>query len=142
VRNKIRRKEELSTATPQIIPLWWIRGTLAQLSKGRLTVIEKTPQKIIVFQQNNSGRSKIRGIERYAKGLFDLDIISIDEPLPPVLDDTGGYISSHFDADLVLDFLKHPDLSHDLAIVCRNKRIPVVASGKKHRIRWAHTPPT
>jgi hypothetical protein len=138
----IPRKKERSIATLQMIPLWWIRATLAQLSKGRLTVIEKTSQKIIVFQQDNKGYSKIKGIERYAKGLFDLDIISIDEPLPPVLDDTGEYITSHFDADLVLDFLKHPDLSHDLAIVCRNKRIPVVASGKKHRIRWAHTPPT
>ncbi len=105
-------------------------------------MIDKTTQKIIVYQQNNCGHSKIKGIERYAKGLIDLDIISIDEPLPPVLDDTGEYISSRFDADLVLDFLKHPDLSHDLAVICRNKKIPIVASGKKIRVKWAHTPPT
>ena len=105
-------------------------------------MIEKAAQKIIVFQQNKNGQSKIKGIERYAKGLFDLEMISIDEPLPPVLDDTGEYILSHFDADLVLDFLKHPDLSHDLAIICRNQKIPVVASGKRLRIHWAHTPPT
>jgi len=38
--------------------------------------------------------------------------------------------------------LKHPDLSHDLAVRCRDKNIPVVASGKKLRIKGTLTPPT
>ena len=45
-------------------------------------------------------------------------------------------------ADIVLDFLKHPDLSHELAVICRKKRIPVVSSGKKIDEDWALTPPT
>jgi hypothetical protein len=99
-------------------------------------------QKIVVFQQNGSGESKTEGIRRHGKGLFAIDKISIDEPLPALLDDTEPYLPRDIHADLVLDFLKHPDLSHDLAVACANKRIPVVASGKKLRVKWVLTPPT
>lgn len=99
-------------------------------------------QKIIVFQQNGSGEKKIAGIRRYAGNLFTLDIISIDMPLPPVLDDTRKYLPQDIQADLVLDFLTHKDLSHDLAVLCRDRSIPVVASGKKFRVKGALTPPT
>ena len=99
-------------------------------------------QKILVFQQNGSGESKTEGIKRYGKDLFLIEKISIDETLPAVLDDTDGYLPRDIQADLVLDFFKHPDLSHDLAVVCRNSKIPVVASGKKLRVKWALTPPT
>ena len=114
----------------------------SEFFKRLSALTEKKVQKILVFQQDNNGHSKVKGIERHAKDLVRLDIISIDEPLPPVLDDTGEYLSSPFEADLVLDFLTHPDLSLDLAVLCRNKKIPLVASGKKLRIKWAHTPPT
>jgi hypothetical protein len=99
-------------------------------------------QKILVFQQNGSGESKTKGIRRHGNGLFTMEIVSIDETLPALLDDTEGYLPCDIQADLVLDFLKHPDLSHDLAVACRNRRIPVVASGKKLRVKWALTPPT
>jgi hypothetical protein len=99
-------------------------------------------QKIIVFQQNGSGEKKIAGIRRYAKNHFTLEIVSIDMPLPPVIDDTSEYLQQDIQADLILDFLTHKDLSHDLAVICRDKNIPVVASGKKFRVKGALTPPT
>lgn len=99
-------------------------------------------QKIIVFQQNGSGEKKIAGIRRYADNHFSLEIVSIDQPLPPVIDDTSEYIHQDIQADLVLDFLTHKDLSLDLAVICRDRNIPVVASGKKFRVKGAHTPPT
>jgi len=99
-------------------------------------------QNILVFQQNGSGEKKIEGIRRYGDNRFFLDIISINNSLPAIIDDTTQYIPRHFQADLVLDYLKHPDLSYDLAIVCRDKNIPVVASGKKLRVKGALTPAT
>jgi len=99
-------------------------------------------QKIIVFQQNGSGEKKIAGIRKHHGNLFDLEIVSIDAPLPPVIDDAREHLPREIQADLVLDFLKHPDLSHDLAEMCRKKNIPVVASGKKSRGRGVLTPPT
>jgi hypothetical protein len=100
------------------------------------------PQKIIVFQQNGSGESKVKGIRKYGKKLFTLELVSIDLPLPPILDDTEQYLPPDIRADLVLDFFKHPDLSHDLALACQQKKIPLIASGKKLRVKWALTPPT
>ena len=99
-------------------------------------------QRILVFQQNNSGEQKIEGIRTYGKDLFSIDSISIDSFLPPVIDDPGTYLPKDISADLVLDFLKHPDLSHELAGMCKKKGIPVVASGKKIDEAWALTPPT
>lgn len=99
-------------------------------------------QKILVFQQNNSAESKIKGIKRYGEGLFALEIVSVDEPLPPVIDDTKDYLPSEIRADLVLDYLRQSDLSYDLAAMCREKKIPVIASGKKLPIKGVLTPPT
>ena len=100
------------------------------------------PQEILVFQQNGSGESKIQGILKYGENLFRLNKITIDESLPPVIDDATQYLPDDIRADIVLDYLKHPDLSYDLAIMCRDKKIPVVISGKKVRVKGAITPPT
>jgi len=99
-------------------------------------------QKIAVFQQNGSGESKIRGIREYGNGLFQLRVCSIDTDMPSLIEDGRLYLPSGIDADLVLDFLRHPDLSEDLGAMCREKGIPVVASGKKHQIPGVITPPT
>ena len=99
-------------------------------------------QRILVFQQNGSGESKVRGIRKYGKELFIIKTISIDQSLPPILDDTAEYLPSDIQADLVLDFLAHPDLSHDLAAACAKRKIPVVASGKKLKGQRVFVPPT
>jgi thymidylate synthase len=97
-------------------------------------------QRILVFQQRNSGEKKIKGIRKFGGNLFHIETISIDEALPTIIEDTTAFLPQTPDADLVLDFLKHPDLSHDLALTCRELNIPVIASGKK----WpsAFTPAT
>ena len=100
------------------------------------------PQEILVFQQNGSGESKIQGILKYGENLFRPKKISIDENLPPVIDDAAKYLPNDIRADIVLDYLKHPDLSYDLAVMCRDRNIPVVISGKKVRVKGALCPPT
>jgi hypothetical protein len=99
-------------------------------------------QRILVFQQNGSGEKKIEGIRRYGDGLFYIDIVSINVSLPPIIDHASEYIPKDIHTDLVLDYLKHPDLSFDLSMVCQRKKIPVVSSGKKLRIKGTLTPPT
>jgi len=64
-------------------------------------------QKIMVFQQNGSGKSKIDGINKFGKKQFIITTFDIDEPLPLVIDDTSQYLPDEIDADVVLDFLKH-----------------------------------
>ena len=98
--------------------------------------------KIQVFQQNGSGESKIKGIHDYGEDDFKIEIVSIDIPLPPVIDDAEDLLPKEIDADLVLDFLKHPDLSYDLAALCARKDIPLIASGKKIRAEGVISPPT
>ena len=104
--------------------------------------LRKYIQRILVFQQNGSGESKIQGIIRYGENLFNLKIISIDKSLPIVIDDSIKYLPPDIKADLVLDYLTHPDLSHDLAVMCVKKKIPIVTTGKKSHIKGVLTPPT
>ena len=99
-------------------------------------------QNLLVFQENGSGESKIKGVKEYGEGDFTIEVFSIETPLPLIIDDPTEYLPEDFSADLVLDFLKHPDLSYDLARKCHEKNIPIVASGKKHQEKWAITPPT
>ncbi len=87
--------------------------------------------KIIVFEQNGSGTKKIQGIKQYGRNLEILAVHSINSDLPEFIDNPEFYIISEFTADLVLNFLKHPDLSEYLAIICRDKNIPVITSGQK-----------
>lgn len=95
--------------------------------------------RIIIFEQNGSGTPKIRGIRKYGKNLSIDGIISINDMLPDFVDNPEEFIPDDFTADLVLDFLKHPDLSHYLASLCKKRNIPVIASGKKN-IDGALTP--
>ena len=99
------------------------------------------PLKVLVFQQGGRGESKVRGIRRYGEDQFELSLITIDHALPPVVEDASEYLPTTLRADVVLDFLKHPDLSHDLARLCRRLGIPIVASGKKTTVEGTHTPP-
>ena len=99
-------------------------------------------QKIIVFQQNGSGQSKIEGIKKFGGSNFLIDTFDIDEPLPLVLDDTSDYLPEQIEADIVLDFLKHRDLSDDLSLLCEKLNIPVIASGKKITTGQAICSPT
>ena len=98
-------------------------------------------QRITVFQQNGSGKHKIEGIQRFGGSEIELSIVNIDADLPPVLDDTSSFLPRTIEADLVLDYLIHRDLSEDLAILCEQLKIPVIAPGRKILSGSALCPP-
>ncbi len=108
----------------------------SQLTDGTL------PQIVWVFQQNGSGVEKINGIRKYGQGRIQLKIFDIDDDLPPVIDDATAWLPQKIEADLVLDYLKHPDLSDELAHLCRRDGVPVICSGKKGPLAEALTPAT
>ncbi len=99
-------------------------------------------QKIIVFQQNGSGKTKIEGINSFGDKQFIIETFDIDDALPSVIDDSSEYLPDEINADLVLDFLKHRDLSDDLSLLCQKLNIPVIASGRKITTGEAICPPT
>jgi hypothetical protein len=99
-------------------------------------------QRILVFQQTGSALTKIAGIARCGGDGIVLDIVSIDKALPAILDDAGEYFPNDLSAALALDYLKHPDLSDELARLCSIHKIPLVASGKKTQYPGVFSPPT
>jgi hypothetical protein len=101
-------------------------------SDNLLTSIEteKEDMDIIVFQQNGSAERKTAGIKEYGENIVIQKIFSIDDSLPEVLDNPEEFVTDKFSGDLVLNFLKHPDLSSYLVDICERKAIPVVTTGK------------
>lgn len=103
--------------------------------------VRKEPQQILVFQQNGSGENKIRGIKTIGNGKFAVKNMTIGVSLPAVIDDASEFLPGNIEADLVLDYLKHPDLSYDLAEICKNRQIPEIATRKKINNNWTYSPP-
>ncbi len=87
--------------------------------------------KIIVFQQQNSGELKVEGVRRYGQGITVTKTVNVDAYLPDFIEDPEEFIDEDFSADLVLNFLKHPDLVEHLMRLCEKKGIELVSAGKK-----------
>lgn len=85
---------------------------------------------IVVFQQQGSAEKKLEGIIKYGKKLVISQIFSLDDEFPEIIDFPEKYFDNNFYGDLVLNFLKHPDLSSYLVDLCVKKEIPVVTTGK------------
>ncbi len=85
----------------------------------------------MIFEEDGSGDYKIAGIQVYGTNISIRKVFNIQGPLPVLIDEPEEYVNADFHADLVLDFLRHPDLSHYLVGLCRARRIPVIASGRQ-----------
>jgi len=92
--------------------------------------LNRKTQKIVIFEEDGSGDYKIAGIQVYGRDIEIVKVYNVSGPLPPLIDEPKEFITDDFEADLVLDFLKHPDLSEYLVTVCLKKSIPVIASGQ------------
>jgi len=86
---------------------------------------------IVVFQEHNSGELKIEGVRLYGRGMDIREIITINQFLPDFIEDPEDYIADDLTADLILNYLKHPDLVDYLIRLCEQNNIAVVSAGKK-----------
>ncbi len=85
---------------------------------------------VIVFQESGSAEKKISGIQRFGRNIVIKEVFSVDTDLPEFVENPEDYIYSDFETDLVLNFLKHPDLSDYLVAICEKKGVPIVTTGK------------
>lgn len=94
--------------------------------------------RISVIQENQAGTQKIAGITEYGHDIEVVECITIASGLPQLIDNPEDYLPDRFAGDLVLSFLKHPDLLDQLASVCEKQGIPLIASGRT--TRYGHNP--
>lgn len=87
---------------------------------------------IIIFQQAGSGEAKIEGIRRHGTELVISRVFDLPDRLPEFIDDPTAYFPDVFHGDLVISFLRHPDLLDYLAERCAAQNIPLIASGRKN----------
>lgn len=96
------------------------------------------PTRISVIQEGDAGALKISGITRYGQHLEIVEVLTVPSNLPSLVDSPEAYVPDHFAGDVVLSFIKHPDLLDQLAAVCERRQIPLIASGRT--CRYGHTP--
>lgn len=88
-------------------------------------------QRITVYQQDDNARSKIDFIGRHGR---DLELVACHNaagPLPELIDEPGRLLADPGAVDLVLSYLKHPDLQQELARLCVARGLVLIASGQK-----------
>ncbi len=99
-------------------------------------------QTILVIQQDKKAVPKVEWIKHYSKGVIKVNVVDITSNIPSLIDDSRKYLPKIIEADLVLDYLSHPDLSDDLTMLCVKKGIPVISPGNKALIGKKHYTPS
>lgn len=88
------------------------------------------PFRLVIFEEADSGKYKVAGIEVYGRNITIERIYNILPALLEIIDEPREFIPDDFEGDLILNFLRHPDLSEYLVKICKAKGIPVIASGQ------------
>jgi hypothetical protein len=88
-------------------------------------------QRLVIFQEKGSGEKKLAGLRRFGRDLEIVAVYDITASLTSFIDTPEEFIPADFSGDLVLSFLKHPDLLAYLAELCAARKVPLIASGKK-----------
>ena len=88
-------------------------------------------QRIAVYQQEDNARSKIDFIGLQGR---DLELVACHDAggaLPELIDEPELLLADPGAVDLVLSYLKHPDLQQELARLCVARGLILIASGQK-----------
>ncbi len=93
---------------------------------------------IAIFQRGNFADHIAEGIRLNSD--FKVSVFSVPEELPQIIDEVEKYIKSDFKADLILDYLYHPNLTEYLIELAKSKGIPIIVP--KRKVRDAITPVT
>jgi len=88
------------------------------------------PFRLVIFEEAGSGKYKVAGIEVYGRNITIERIYNIPPAMPEIIDEPEEFIPDDFEGDLILNFLRHPDLSEHLVKICKIKGMPVIASGQ------------
>jgi hypothetical protein len=94
--------------------------------------------KVAVFQRGKRAQHIIEGLKKF--GDLEVEVFSVTENLPQIIEEPENYIQRNIDADLIVDHLHHGDLTDFLVEVANEKDIPIVVPYK--RVKGALTPPT
>ena len=89
------------------------------------------PYRLIIFQQNGSAEKKIAGLLTYGTDLEICANFALPTALPDFIDEPHDFFPDHLEGDLILNFLKHPDLADYLVELAARCQIPVITSGPR-----------
>jgi hypothetical protein len=88
------------------------------------------PFRLVVFEEAGSGKYRVAGIEVYGRNITIERVYDIPSGLSGIIDEPEEFIPDDFEGDLILNFLRHPDLSEYLVKICKTMGLPVIASGQ------------
>ncbi|MBN2497665.1 MAG: hypothetical protein JXR96_23935 [Deltaproteobacteria bacterium] len=97
-------------------------------------------QRIVVFEQGQAGR-RLDFIRARGRGVEIARVVSLARALPAVIDRPTAWLPSDWQAELAISYLQHPDLAEELARLCAERGVPLVASGMRLAGPGAFCPP-
>lgn len=100
--------------------------------------MQKPPFRIIIFQQGGNADFKIGGIEVYGSGIEITAVHDLPSSLPEFIENPEEYLPEIGSCDLILTFVKQPDILAHIVTLANQKKIPVIAPGR--HIQGAITP--
>ncbi len=93
---------------------------------------------IAIFQRGNFAENITKGIKLNSD--FNVLVFSVPEKLPQIIDEPEKYLKTDFNADLILDYLYHPNLTDHLIEIAKNKGVQIIVP--KRKVKGAITPVT
>ncbi len=99
-------------------------------------------QRIVIFQQAGNAATKEAWIRAHGQDLEIVRVVDVGGDLPAIIDEPGDLLPDDWRADLVLSYLRHPDLADELARMCVERGVALVASGKRLTGPGVFCPPT
>ncbi|WP_163298569.1 DUF166 family (seleno)protein DfsP [Dissulfurirhabdus thermomarina] len=89
------------------------------------------PCRVAVFQEGGSGARKVAGIRAHGRDIEVVADVDVAGPLPEFIDEPEAVLPRLPEADVVLCFLRHPDLADFVVRHYAARGTPVVASGPR-----------
>lgn len=92
--------------------------------------MQQPPFRLVIFQQGGNADFKVGGIEVYGNGIEIQTVHDLPASLPEVIDEPDEYVCLIEPCDLVLTFVKQPDIAAHIVSLANAKGIPVIAPGQ------------
>ena len=86
--------------------------------------------RLILFQQGGNADFKVGGIEAYGNGIEIQEVHDLPASLPEFIEEPGEYVPDIGPCDLILTFVRQPDIACHIVQTANKKGIPVIAPGQ------------
>lgn len=92
--------------------------------------MQRPPFRVVIFQQGGNADFKVGGIEAYGDGIEIQAVYDLPAFMPEFIEEPEEYVPNIEPCELVLTFVKQPDIACYIVQLANKRKIPVIAPGQ------------